>query len=229
MPREEQFSPHQKLGLGVLVVIGITTLVFGFFQINRSIIEPMARKAGAKFKTTEEVRREKEESLKQADTDKDGLNDYDELYVFRTSPFLEDSDSDGVPDGLEVAQSTDPNCPAGRTCRQVRSTDTGATGDTSGTTPPDLTPDEQDVLDAMEMAFGDVDELTPETMRARLAEMTPEELREFMAKIGVPEDMLEQVDDQTMRSLLLETLQEMPEEEGDVSDGSGEEGTAESE
>lgn len=215
MPGKEQFSPHQKLGLGVLVVIGITTLVFGVFQINRSIIEPMARNGNLKFKSSEEMEREKEERLKQSDTDKDGLNDYDELYVFRTSPFLEDSDSDTIPDGVEVAQSTDPNCPAGRTCRQARATETtGTQGDTTvGAEPPALAPDEQDVLDAMEMAFGDLDELTPETMRARLAEMSPEELREFLSKIGVPDEMLQQADDETMRSLLLETLQDMPEQD----------------
>ncbi|MEA3249027.1 MAG: hypothetical protein U9Q03_01570 [Patescibacteria group bacterium] len=222
MARKEQFNPHHKLGLGVLVIIGITTFVFGIFQINRSIVEPMARKGDFKFKTSAEVEREKEERLKQIDTDGDGLNDYDELYIFRTSPFLEDTDSDGAPDGLEVADSTDPNCPAGRSCRQVRSSEPGTTSGGAGAEPSDLAPDEQDVLDAMELAFGDLDEITPETMRTRLAEMSAEELREFLSKIGVPDEMLQQADDEMMRSLLLETLQEMPEsEEG--------EGTADSE
>jgi hypothetical protein len=216
MSRKQQFSSQQKLGLGVLIVIGMTTFVFGIFQINRSILEPMARDGNLKFKSADEVRQEKEEQLKMSDTDGDGLNDYDELYVFRTSPFLEDSDSDGASDGLEVSQSTDPNCPAGRTCRQARSTaGSGSQTETpSGdAVPSNISTEEQDVLDAMEMAFGDLDELTPETMRARLAEMEPDELREFMRKIGVPDDMLQQTDDETMRSLLLESLAEIPESE----------------
>jgi len=222
MARKGQFNPQQRLGLGVLVVIGITTLVFGVFQINRSIVEPLAREGNLHFRSADEVEQEKIARLKQQDTDNDSLNDYDELYVFRTSPFLEDSDSDGADDGLEVAQSTDPNCPAGSVCRQAASTDTTDAGDATGAEPPALAADEQDVLDAMELAFGDLDELTPEAMRARLAEMTPEELRAFLSKIGVPDEMLQQADDATMRNLLLETLQEMPQSEEGTTPNEGE-------
>jgi hypothetical protein len=224
MAKKEQLNPHQKLGFGVLGIIGITTFVFGLFQINRSIVEPMAREGGVHFKTAEEVEKEKIEKLKQQDTDGDGLHDYEELYVFRTSPFLKDSDSDGLEDGVEIAQLTDPNCPAGRSCRQARAPKpteaTGATGVDEIT----LAPDEKDILDAMGAVFGDLDELTPETMRMRLSEMSPAEMREFMEKIGVPEQMLQQVDDETMRSILLETMQEMP----DPGEGEGE-GTTDSE
>ncbi len=58
-------------------------------------------------------------TLKSKDTDHDGLNDYDELYVYHTSPYLADTDSDGIPDAVEVAQGTDPNCPKGTNCSQV--------------------------------------------------------------------------------------------------------------
>ena len=50
------------------------------------------------------------------DTDKDGLSDYDELNIYKTSPYIEDSDSDGYTDGEEVKNDKDPNCPSGQDC-----------------------------------------------------------------------------------------------------------------
>ena len=47
-----------------------------------------------------------------ADTDSDGINDYDEYFVYHTNPTNPDSDADGVNDGDEVANGTDPNVPS---------------------------------------------------------------------------------------------------------------------
>lgn len=43
-----------------------------------------------------------------ADTDEDGLNDAEEADVFTTDPKVADTDGDSYPDGLEVAQGSDP-------------------------------------------------------------------------------------------------------------------------
>jgi hypothetical protein len=40
-------------------------------------------------------------SLSQRDTDRDGISDYDELYVLGTDPYLSDTDRDGIPDLLD--------------------------------------------------------------------------------------------------------------------------------
>jgi uncharacterized membrane protein YjfL (UPF0719 family) len=44
-----------------------------------------------------------------ADTDGDGLNDWDEVRTYGTNPLLKDSDGDGVDDADEIAAGTDPN------------------------------------------------------------------------------------------------------------------------
>ena len=55
--------------------------------------------------------------LQNKDTDTDGLSDYDELYLYQTSPYLEDSDSDGFNDFEEIKSNNDPNFPQGQTCQ----------------------------------------------------------------------------------------------------------------
>lgn len=51
-----------------------------------------------------------DDALRARDTDKDGLNDYDELRVHRTNPLSADTDGDGLNDFDEVMKhKTDPN------------------------------------------------------------------------------------------------------------------------
>ena len=48
-------------------------------------------------------------TLQTLDTDNDGLNDYQELYVYYTNPFLADTDNDGYSDYNEINAGTNPN------------------------------------------------------------------------------------------------------------------------
>jgi hypothetical protein len=54
--------------------------------------------------------------MKTKDTDVDTLNDYDELYVYGTSAYMEDSDSDGISDNVEISKGEDPLCAKGGDC-----------------------------------------------------------------------------------------------------------------
>jgi len=46
-----------------------------------------------------------------ADTDNDGLNDFEEVNVYKTSPVIKDTDGDGYDDGAEVKNGFDPAKP----------------------------------------------------------------------------------------------------------------------
>ena len=50
-----------------------------------------------------------EAQLKTMDTDRDGLSDYDEIFVFHTDPNKPDSDGDGYTDSHEIEHGFDPN------------------------------------------------------------------------------------------------------------------------
>ncbi|MBP6924477.1 MAG: hypothetical protein KBC62_03640 [Candidatus Pacebacteria bacterium] len=58
--------------------------------------------------TFEELRRTASDSETSADTDKDGVSDFDEQNLYSTNPELPDSDNDGIQDGVEIMRGFDP-------------------------------------------------------------------------------------------------------------------------
>jgi hypothetical protein len=123
------------LSVGVLGVCGAIAITMSVVRIRSLITRPFT----TPVQLLVELRRlngpseqERLDALKRTDTDGDGVSDYDEMNVYKTSPYLKDSDSDGAPDNIEIARGTDPNCPEGKTCLSVISGTETATG-TSGT------------------------------------------------------------------------------------------------
>ncbi|MEA3464228.1 MAG: hypothetical protein U9R14_04120 [Patescibacteria group bacterium] len=117
----QQLGKGQKIAAAFLAVFAVLVIIMWAGQFKKNISEPFAYKGGSSDKQTNVCQgpgcqEDSEESLKNKDTDGDGLSDWDELYFYNTSPYLEDSDSDGFIDKQEVDNDQDPNCPAGRDC-----------------------------------------------------------------------------------------------------------------
>ena len=116
---------QKNWALAGLSTMSVAIVVMWFLQFKQNITAPLYRQMGFtnnkeietafQGKTAEQLAQQ-DVALKSADTDKDGLNDYDELNLYNTSPFLEDSDSDGVLDKVEIERGQDPNCPIGKDC-----------------------------------------------------------------------------------------------------------------
>ncbi len=109
-----KLNSAQKAGFISLLVFALVTVSFSFLQLRNTVYgrfiirqETASVDVGAYDETTR---------LQQIDTDKDGLNDYEELYMYSTSPYLADSDSDKRSDALEIEEGTDPLCPEGKSC-----------------------------------------------------------------------------------------------------------------
>lgn len=246
----------EKTIISALLFVGMTTLILGFMSINKSIYAPFNQERNFHIKTPDELEQERVQKLKEADSDKDTINDYDELYVFRTSPFLEDSDSDGIIDSKEIAMGSDPTCAQGKTCRQTRTTSepqqsafvsgqfdknvaalntasqkaselaaaagkAGAggtgTGEAPATTEPEPTQSSSggDVVETTEdmnklitETFGDVSKLSSEQFKAKVEGMSSVQMRQFMARLGIPKETLDKADDATLREVINEALGE---------------------
>lgn len=129
---KEQPSSDRRL-FSVLLLFGVVTLFFGFFQILNSIRGPFRLPSNTNEAKLGETGSEIS-ALKKKDTDSDGLSDFDELYTYQTSPYLADSDSDSLADQQEVFSGTDPNCAQGTTCSSLELATNANAASTNGAT-----------------------------------------------------------------------------------------------
>lgn len=112
MPR--QLTKEQKVGLIFLLSFGILAVAFGILQIRTNLYRSFALNTSIPPFIQEEI--DNDEALYYRDTDFDGLNDFDELYVYTTSPYLADTDSDGIADAEEINSGRNPLCDETKNC-----------------------------------------------------------------------------------------------------------------
>ena len=113
-PVANRLSKEQKIGFVLLLCFAILAVGLGVLQIRNTMYAPFALNNSVPPDIKDRVNDEM--SLQYRDTDLDGLNDFDELYVYGTSPYLADTDSDGITDKQEVDVGKDPNCAEGQIC-----------------------------------------------------------------------------------------------------------------
>jgi len=118
LPTDSRFSAS-ILGICSIVVLILSTVylrshVVSPFRVSKNVLKPAQALLAQQTERNNEL-----EASKTKDTDRDGLSDYSEINLYRTSPYLGDTDSDGIPDAIEIAQSSDPNCPVGSSCTQL--------------------------------------------------------------------------------------------------------------
>jgi len=155
-----------------LAIIGSLALVFGVMNLSNSLRAPFQRNAALTINSSGAAELT---ALKNKDTDGDGLSDYDELYVYNTSPYLKDSDSDGYTDAEEIRTSNDPNCPRGQTC-----TNLGLNADTNA------------------VATANTNVSTNGTTASSMDAAT---LRETLKNAGAPASVIDATDDATLLKL----------------------------
>jgi hypothetical protein len=178
---------RHRAGAWVVLLIGVVGLGIGVMQWRGSFKSVFAT-SFERFRTPEQIEAERVEAMKSKDTDADGLNDFEESYVYLTSPYLTDSDSDGEDDRKELAAGEDPNCPKDKDCGAFTS-DYAALVSASGTDATSLVDQEQVILQ-------------------QLMNPTPDQIRQLLLQSGVKAEDLEGIDDATLLELYRQSLEE---------------------
>jgi len=232
-----------------LVILVLAALSLGIWQISSQLSDPFYPEVGedssnSQLSDTTETKAPRIENLRTKDTDQDGLTDYEELYMHKTSPYIADSDSDKINDKAEIDQGTDPNCPAGVICSREAASDTS--GDLTMDDLSNLSADQvrdimrdagaseqllsqisdeellQTYLEVLETESTNFDTITNtattntttndqqfsyETLDYdTLFNLEPSAIRQLMIEGGVPEDALNEIDDDTLQQIYQESL-----------------------
>jgi len=175
------------LGLGVMALAAV---VLGIWQIRNSISLPFAPQLD-KGSSVQQAASADMETLKNRDTDGDGLSDYDETYLYHTSIYLKDTDSDGIDDKTEVERGTDPNCPNGQTCQTFTAPVTNQTDNLIDNT----------------AGAGAATNTTP----------TAQQIRDLLKKNGATDEVLNKYDDATLLNLYNQEVANQNSGQGSVS------------
>ncbi len=197
--RGTELSKEQKIAFVLVVFFGIGGVFLGFRSFGAMIRRPfeiqIADATSELFLTSSEKETAEIAAQKTRDTDKDGLSDYDELYVFKTSPYLSDSDSDGFDDKGETYSGHDPNCPEGKSCGRsgiISADSQGSNNATSGLI---------DSLAPFGVNFSQQQFSTEADIQAYLKTITVDEIRKALVNAGMEQEKVDALADEDLQKL----------------------------
>ncbi len=207
-PRTARFalSAEQKVAFVLLLFLGLGGVVFGFRSFSTQLSRPfnlqiISYLKQGKFITSSEREEAEREAQKILDTDADGLSDYDELYVYKTNPYIADTDSDGFDDKTEVYSSNDPNCPEGKDCGRGVVEAEGA-GDTKASVSEFLGSFPNAKLDKLKA----LDFATEEDVITFFNSLTIDELRQALVEAGLSKEQVDALSDEQLKEMLKSSL-----------------------
>ncbi len=214
---KSDLSQEQKVAFALLAFLGLGGLIFGFRSFGANLNRPIHQQivdnfTGEEYLSSAQQQQKDRDKQKKEDTDFDGLNDYDELYVYRSSPYLKDTDSDGIEDKSEVFGGTDPNCPEGKQCGAL------VAGEDVGSTAKD---DVAGILSVFEdpnaaMQAGAKSLTSKEDIEKYFGDITVEQIRQALLKTGMPKVQLDLIDDETLKAYYLGAMKDLKTKEAET-------------
>jgi len=182
LPRQQKMAAVFLAAFSILIVVS-AAILFNF-KLNKPFSTDKKMFSATTATTSD---------LSKIDSDGDGLSDYDETNIYQTSPYLEDSDSDGLNDKQEIAQGTNPNCPSGKICNAVEVAPVASSSDIGG----NIAPIEIPVMSgAAAIVPGIGNEVTPAT------------LRQILLQNGYDQATLDKISDEDIMKSYIEAVQQ---------------------
>ena len=200
-PKASQNSLESNKFLGffsLLALFAVIGISLGLISLKKGISSPFSPKDSGAITNSSlaaGLSNDDTAALRNLDTDEDGLTDYDELYLYNTSPYLSDSDSDTFSDKQEIDKGDDPNCPVGQDCLGTAS----LLGNTNAST-------SSNTNSASTAANTNAPTGLPTTATG---EVDIAKLREILKNAGAPAYVVDATDDQTLLDLYQSTLSEV--------------------
>jgi len=187
--KESRLSKEQKIGFVLLLAFAILVVGLGVLQIRNNMYGHFALNNSIPATLKDQV--DTVDALRFRDTDKDTLTDFDELYIYGTSQYIADTDSDGIDDGEEVKSGINPLCAEGTSNCELSPESVAiaintSTGDIAGS---DLeVPAGQMALD-LEEAIKD-----------------PVQIRQMLLSAGIEQEILNQISDIELMAMITEMM-----------------------
>ena len=163
----------------LLISLFLISIIASYFSLKTSIYGPFKKE-----KINPLTEKNPLEDFQKKDTDRDGLSDFDEQYLYGTSIYLADSDSDGFSDKEEIEAKSNPNDPRS-------------------------TPLNKEIKEETKPFSFEEKSLKESKVEESSQEPTPEEIRKILKeKGGLSEEILSKIDDETLLKLYRETKEE---------------------
>lgn len=197
IPPRPAFTREQKFGYTVVIICGVLAVSLGVFYMSKHLKAPfIISYTGSRFLTGDEADAAEIARQKALDTDGDTVNDYDELNIYGSSPYLRDTDSDGMSDDIEIASNGDPACAKGAACADEEddiNTNTSLTEGLVGETAQDAA-----------MATQELSQL-----KAMLESQTPSDIRAMLIDSGADKTQVDAMTDEEVIALYAKVLGEL--------------------
>lgn len=225
-------SKTNKSLILLLLFLGVLAIFLGYFQIRGAIYAPFKQIAQ---KTTLPTQEQIIPILQ--DTDKDGLSDFDEEFVYHTNTRNEDTDSDSFTDKEEVDAKSDPlnsestpyHTPKNSSgeessLEKTFSQEENVSEEISIKEIKDLLINQtglsREIVDKLDdktlkelynetkKETGiDLNELgAPSNQQPQFSDLDVSQMRQLLIEQGVDEKMLDSIDDETLKSMFLQSL-----------------------
>jgi hypothetical protein len=117
--RWKKLNTEQKIAIIALVIGASFIFVISALRVRHGVYAPFLVSISEYQEKRDLIKdpiAEREALLKRIDTDGDGLSDWSEINVYKTSPYLWSTAGDNIPDNVKIARGENPLCKSGEEC-----------------------------------------------------------------------------------------------------------------